>query len=306
MSCRKNKLRLWQHRIMLESLKHKDSCMITLTYDEEHLPPGGSLQPKDLQDFLKRFRRAVEPTKIRFYAVGEYGEKSHRPHYHIAVFGFPHCEDPNYQRRTRKPCPCRRCVLVRSTWGKGIVDLGFSSITKDSAQYVAGYVTKKLTNGKDKKVKEILNGRHPEFSRMSLKPGIGAGIVEDIVETLTTNAGAESICRTGDVPISINHGGRSWPLGRYLRTLIRARLGFHEVGAQPGWEKQVRERAEEEMLELCISEGLIGLIEKEEDSSLQKKTKRGMRRDLLANKNIEVNRLLEQKEAIQKMKGRKV
>lgn len=90
MPCRLNRRRLWTHRLLLEQLKHGDSCFLTLTYDEKHLPEGGSLVPKHAQDFLKRLRSKTN-LKLRYYLVGEYGEDTERPHYHVALFGYPNC-----------------------------------------------------------------------------------------------------------------------------------------------------------------------------------------------------------------------
>lgn len=305
MSCRKNKLRLWQHRLMLEGMMHSESSFITLTYAPEHLPKDGSLCPKDLQDFLKRLRRKLEPKKIRFYAVGEYGEINFRPHYHIALFGYPPCHTPT---RNGKGCgACPTCTLIRDSWGLGLTDVGYSRIEKDAAQYVAGYVTKKMTRKDDPR----LGGRHPEFARMSNRPGIGFGVIHRIVEFLTSSNGCEAIIRAGDVPMSLSHSGRSWPLGRYLRSKIREQLGFKETGAQPGWEQQLHERTQEEMLELCISEGLIGLLKEEEATeetrAIKKIHSRGeWKKMLLERRNIQFNEQIELKEKQSKKTGRKL
>ena len=44
----------------------------------------------DLQRFIKRFRKLISKLfpneKIRYYAIGEYGTSSYRPHWHILLF----------------------------------------------------------------------------------------------------------------------------------------------------------------------------------------------------------------------------
>jgi len=89
--CRANRRREWVLRILLELEKHEFNTFLTLTYDDVHLPGDQSLQPKHLTDFFKRLRKKVE-YPIRYYAVGEYGEETERPHYHIALFGHPNCK----------------------------------------------------------------------------------------------------------------------------------------------------------------------------------------------------------------------
>lgn len=65
---------------------------VTLTYDNEHLPKGNSLDKRDVQLFLKRLRINLKrhgfDYKIRYVMVGEYGSNTHRPHYHLILFGI--------------------------------------------------------------------------------------------------------------------------------------------------------------------------------------------------------------------------
>lgn len=218
--CRINKRREWVGRLTLEAGQYTDNAFITLTYDDEHLPtvigpqlPGdghlGNLLPEHLRNFLKRFRTSVAPHKVRFYAVAEYGDDTQRPHFHIAMFNYPSCQWG--QTRPKKYC-CPTCELVRTTWGMGNVYLG--TLEESSMNYVAGYVLKKLTNKYDIR----LNGRHPEFARMSLRPGIGADAMHEVASTVLEFNLVET---QGDVPSALRHGSRILPLGRYLRRKLR-------------------------------------------------------------------------------------
>lgn len=202
MHCRFNRRRIWTHRMMLEAAVHPAASFVTLTYNKEHIPDDGSLRPLDLQLWLKRFRKRVGA--CRYFAVGEYGDYSWRPHYHLALFGHG-----------------RECGKeVADTWGQGFSFVG--DLTLHSAQYVAGYVTKKLTSVKD----ERLRGRYPEFARMSLRPGIGSPAIHTIVQALQNKHGWDAISARGDVPSVLRHGRQDMPLGRYMREGIRRAIGF--------------------------------------------------------------------------------
>lgn len=220
--CRINKRRIWSHRIMLEAIDHYSSVFATLTYDAKNEPEGRTLDPRALQLFLKRLRKVYNGQKIRYFAVGEYGSKNGRPHYHIALFGFPKC----LRGQTRqskyppggplyRPC-CPHCETVRRIWGKGSIEL--ATLEPASAAYIAGYTVKKMTAKDD----ERLNGRHPEFARMSLKPGIGAWFIDDVASTILENDLEEGL---PDVPKSLRTGGKIQPLGRYLVRRLRVRIG---------------------------------------------------------------------------------
>lgn len=214
--CRINLRRLWTHRILLESKCHARSIFVTLTYSSDHVPSDGSLQPEHVRDFLKRFRKAISPARVRFFAVGEYGDRTFRPHYHLVLFGVGLDSLGDLQK----------------CWAFGFVDI--RELSPELAQYCAGYTTKKLTRKDDIR----LGGRSPEFARMSLKPGIGALAVPSIVDALTTYHGASELVATGDAPSVLRHGKKLLPLGRYLRRKVRQELDFSDVSGQTSTVRQ--------------------------------------------------------------------
>lgn len=213
---------------------------MTLTYAEDHLPALGSLVKRDYQLFLKSLRkwvRTLDPLKkIRYFAVGEYGDEGGRPHYHLALFGFPTCLRGGTKRDHRNaPDPqscCPICRNVHRIWDRGLVDIG--TLTHQSAAYVSGYVTKKMTH----RHHPWLNGRDPEFAQMSLKPGIGYDFMHEVASTLLQY----DYLGEGDVPVTLSHGKTQRILGRYLRKKLRAMMGRDEK-APPNvvQEKEVRD-----------------------------------------------------------------
>lgn len=199
---------------MLEAKLHSDNCFATLTYSDENLPENKSLKPDDLKLFLYRLRQAMKPHKIRFFACGEYGDETERPHYHLAIFNFPSCRNGFTNRRGASFC-CAQCATIQKLWPLGHIFLG--TLEQNSANYIAGYVTKKLTDGRDAR----LNGRHPEFTRQSNRPGIGADAMDEVASVLM-ELGLDA---APDVPAALTHGRSTWPLGRYLRRRLRTRIG---------------------------------------------------------------------------------
>lgn len=213
--------------MMLEATQHPDSSFVTLTYSDEHLSVSKSttlptLDPTHLKNFLKRLRTAIAPHKLRFFASGEYGDETSRPHYHAILFNYPPCAFG--RTRQHKSYCCAHCDQIERSWGYGNICLG--GFSQESASYVAGYVIKKLTSKGDPR----LNGRHPEFSRMSRKPGIGFGFMDEVASTiLSLPDGGESLV---DVPTTLQHGTRVLPLGRYLTRRLRKLTGRDEKAPQ--------------------------------------------------------------------------
>lgn len=231
LKCRVDKSRLWSHRIMLETRAHADSTFITLTYRDEEIedisekwsgdrPVIGNLVPVHAKKFIKNLVRNVG-TPLRYFLVGEYGDRTGRPHYHLALFGFPNCIYGK-TRLQNAPC-CGPCKKVADTWKRGNVFLG--ELNNKSAQYISGYVVKKWTK-EDQWTKQKLKGRRPEFSRMSLKPGIGAPVISNLINFTERIPGKVQILKQClDAPVVLRNSGSTLPLGRYLRRKWREALG---------------------------------------------------------------------------------
>ncbi|UDN67845.1 replication initiator protein [robinz microvirus RP_145] len=237
LNCRINQRRVWTHRLILEASQHASNAFATITYNPENMPPDRSLDPGHLRNFLKRLRKNLAPQRLRYFAAGEYGERSQDPHYHLALFGTPSCKNGQTRlSRTDKPC-CDICTLYTRTWGFGHVFLG--ELNDQSAAYTCGYVLKKITN---KKGEENIAGRHPEFARMSNRPGLGAHVMDEVASTILENRLEDAL---EDVPSTLRHGKIIYPLGRYLRRRLRQR-----IGREPNAPQSILDKMEQEVLPL--------------------------------------------------------
>lgn len=170
--CRMDRVRSWSTRCQLEASCWDSNAFVTLTYDEEHVPRDGGLRPRDLQLWFKRLRRSVGA--FRYFAVGEYGGRTSRPHYHALLFGVELPRGSQVGKRTFES------PAISRSWEFGSHQVG--SVTPASASYVAGYAMKKVF-GSERRQEEFYGAvdletgefmvREREFARMSLRPGIG-------------------------------------------------------------------------------------------------------------------------------------
>jgi hypothetical protein len=177
--CRLERSRQWAMRCMHEAQLHENNCFITLTYNDENYPKNGSLAKDHFQKFLKRFRRAIAPAKIRYYMAGEYGTNFGRPHFHACIFGYDFY-DKKLHQRTSSGSLIYTSKDLEKLWTFGYSSIG--DVTFESAAYVARYIMQKQT-GKDVDKNhytycDLQTGELvkllPEYNNMSLKPGIGA------------------------------------------------------------------------------------------------------------------------------------
>ncbi len=179
--CRLERSRQWAIRCSHEASLYDNNSFITLTYKDDALPPYGSLHKPHFQKFMKRLRKANPGRKIRYYQCGEYGDNLGRPHYHACLFNYDFSDRILFKEsgETR---------LYTSKILEGLWPFGFSTtgdVTFKSAAYVARYVMKKVTGRKkedhysvvDEETGEIVM-IEPEYTTMSLKPGIGTGWLE--------------------------------------------------------------------------------------------------------------------------------
>ena len=179
MDCRIRKRNDWVIRLYGERLTHGDGCMLTLTYEDEHLPMYNGLSRKDFDLFIRRLRKQTNKP-LRFFGVGEYGTEGTRdlnPHYHLIVAGWkpadsiPIAIDENRGIRSTS-------VILDELWGKGRTEVG--ELSQGSVKYVTGYVRDKLTGQlahdkltvHDWRTDQIV--RLPDtFQTSSRRPGLG-------------------------------------------------------------------------------------------------------------------------------------
>lgn len=182
--CRMSRSRDWAIRCSLESRAHDVSFFLTLTYDPLCLPYSqfvdystgelsfkSTLVKKDLQKFIKRLRDHYDREKgkkLRYYACGEYGSRSARPHYHMIAFGLE-LDDLVPYKQTPLGDQLYTSEWLSNIWQKGYVIVG--NVTFESCAYVARYVNKKKY-GSEADFYDLYN-IEPEFNIMSLKPAIG-------------------------------------------------------------------------------------------------------------------------------------
>lgn len=157
--CLKRRASQWIFRLQQELKGAVSAFFLTLTYNEEEIPLTKSgdqtLKKRDLQLFMKKLRTQAHRDgwshKIKYYACGEYGGKTNRPHYHIILFNAP----PAYMDFNGR---------IESLWTQGLCHIG--SVTDGSIGYVTGYVLKKSLL-----IREIDDERQKEFAVMSKKLG---------------------------------------------------------------------------------------------------------------------------------------
>lgn len=139
---------------------------VTLTYSDDNVPltPSGrmGLWKRDLQLFFKRLRKAHGKhlhRRIKYYAAGEYGERSGRPHYHIILFNaIPE--------------------LIECAWQEEGVVLGnihYGFVSEASVGYTLKYINK------PKKRPRRGDDRPPEFALMS--KGLGKCYLDDKIRS---------------------------------------------------------------------------------------------------------------------------
>lgn len=161
LGCRMAAARSWSLRCQLELQQHSQAAWTTLTYDEQHKPP--TLDKRHLQLFFKRLRKQLGSNRnVRYFASGEYGEQTDRPHYHAILYGINE-HDQN---------------LIEDRWQMGharTVAANWANI-KYTAGYTAkkiGYKEKMIPDQIDLRTGEVYNWQ-PPFIQMSRRPGIGA------------------------------------------------------------------------------------------------------------------------------------
>lgn len=193
--CRLDKSREWALRCMMELQSNNGiACFLTLTYNESSVPityypdphtgealPGLTLRLDDLQRFWKRLRKSLPDVKIRYFACGEYGAESWRPHYHAIVFGYR--PDDLVVKQVNDSSTYFTSASISRIWPAGNVVV--AGVNFDTCAYVARYTAKKACTLGDDFYKKF-NMESP-FLAMSRRPGIGWSFLEKHKNFLETD-----------------------------------------------------------------------------------------------------------------------
>ena len=163
-SCKANRAYEWSLRLMHELDEHKDALFLTLTYNDENCPD--QILKSHLQGWLKRVRLELGTRRIKYYAAGEYGERTGRPHYHAIVFGVGYDD----------------IKLLRDAWPYGFI--GFGSVSFASIKYTCAYVQKKLYG---KAAKQEYGDKQVPFALMS--KGMGKKWMEKNIDGILIKGG---------------------------------------------------------------------------------------------------------------------
>lgn len=197
--CRYRRRMDWAVRLEHEAQFERDAIFLTLTYDDDHLPHGGSLVMDHTSKFIRALRKYLRrkkiPASIRYFAVGEYGGELGRPHYHLILFGwFPADASLAYTKYTfsqyspefqamfgQQGIRHYSSATIDRVWRRGLAH--FSTVSSATMQYVTKYHVDKITGDAAEDhyvscVGDEVVPIEPETARMSRMPAIGTRWIE--------------------------------------------------------------------------------------------------------------------------------
>lgn len=179
----------------LRTTPGKVASFITLTVDDEVLDevfPGGVLIHRPWQLFAKRLRKRIG--SFRYLMCGEYGEKSHRPHYHAVIFGHDLYDRKFFidGKYGEKLAYCDS-PLLRDCWLKGHGNVMCRPVNENAIAYVAGYVVKDIIGEHDVRFwynysdleSKGLRPFKESYTRWSRNPGLGFEYLKRFPDTFS-------------------------------------------------------------------------------------------------------------------------
>lgn len=183
--CKKRRASAWGFRLLKEAERSSSAFFITLTYDPEHCPKDENgrltldkrLRRKymdrhgkeitehtyHISEWIKKLRK-IMPEKLKYYAVGEYGSTTERPHYHVLLFNADLellIGKHYYQMYKYKQLLLDGTHNIKiKTWQYGNISIG--KLEHASVNYCLKYMSK------DKKIPKYKGDKRvPEFALMS-------------------------------------------------------------------------------------------------------------------------------------------
>ena len=133
--CKLDHSKDWVCRLLMELETNPNAIFLTLTYDDKNCPI--ELKKRDLQNFFKRLRHYFKDRKIKYYACGEYGPNTFRPHYHLIIFGLDFFELDKHKLRDN----LYTSDIISKIWKKGFIS--FNAVDSTNIAYTTHYTLKK-------------------------------------------------------------------------------------------------------------------------------------------------------------------
>lgn len=170
-NCAKRYASGWSFRLLTEEKYSDTAYFLTLTYNSNNVEYTANGYKTLNKDHLRAFWKALRKkntNKLKYYAVGEYGSKTNRPHYHAIIFNadlksiIGHA--PAYALQSGLIPMDGKTELDSKLWKHGYITIG--RVNELSVGYALKYMLKKLT-----RKKHARDDRQIEFSAMSKKLG---------------------------------------------------------------------------------------------------------------------------------------
>ncbi|WGL31198.1 replication initiator protein [Dipodfec virus UOA04_Rod_765] len=150
--CLRKRSSVWALRAYYEAKEHVFSCSVCLTYDQyirdtrtgkiigERVASEMTVNKRDIQLFMKRVRKLFGKD-IKYICSSEYGKRTHRPHYHVILFGvrFPDC---HFYKMSNRGNPIYKSATLDRLWKHGICTVDALNVTPAVARYCTKYAVK--------------------------------------------------------------------------------------------------------------------------------------------------------------------
>lgn len=218
--CKLDYSRQWANRMILELKSNPKAVFVTLTYDNDHLPivtkdiwPTDSeadvplrrvdlptLSKRDTQLFWKRLRKRFAGKRIRYFIAGEYGPRTHRPHYHAIIYGLglDDFEDLTLVKYNNLGQPIYTTPDLVDTWQNGHISV--APCTWHTCAYTSRYCLKKAF-GDNGKYGSHYGDVEPEFTLCSRRPGLGLSDYQAYIDSGNTTFAVDGRDGVYQVPL---------------------------------------------------------------------------------------------------------
>lgn len=163
-TCRREKAQEWAIKLINEAKYHKKACFITLTFDNKILLDKNSKAYKYgaspsfvfhidnskeyFTKFIKRLRKKYSDKKITYFHVGEYGEKTKRPHHHAIIYGINFDEDRIEMELSKSGKQQYFSKTLSDLWACGRISI--QDLNGNNTIYICQYSLKKFKQKNDR------------------------------------------------------------------------------------------------------------------------------------------------------------